>query len=256
MPTPVRFTSGLTQDAPWQPLALSGFPNPFFYHVSASDFDTYGASEWTPTATGNGGAALAAGDGGILALSTNNSTPLATDIASIQRPVAAFTFVPATSSVAGKKSFFLTRLQVSDATNAAFVCGLMNTTTTPFAATDGLYFSKASGAANNLVLISMVGSTPTTLTIPTAAYTLSNNTNIDLAWSFDGKGNVYAYVNGNMVGYIPQSGTGSTTPNRGGVASFSPTLTTATLNPTLAIQSGTTSSKSMSVDFVLAARER
>jgi len=256
MPTPVRFTSGFTQDAPWQPLAQSGFPNPFFYHVDADDFNAFGTGAFTATNTGNGTTALTPVDGGALLFTTNSSTPAGTDVSSIQRAAASFSFVPQTSSVAGKKSFFLTRLQVSDATNAAFNVGLMNTTTTPFAATDGLYFNKASGAANNLQLVSMVGSTPTTIAIPTAAYTLANNTNIDLGWYFDGKGNVYAFVNGNMVGYIPQSGTGSTLPNRGPVAAGTPTLTTAVLNPTLAIQSGTASSKTMTVDFFLAARER
>ena len=256
MPTPVRYTSGFTQDAPWQPLAQAGFANPFFYHTYADDFDYFAAQAYTSTLTGVGTSALAGTDGGNLLLVTNSSTPAATDIASIQLKSAGFAFVPATSTVAGKKSFFMTRVSMASVINGSLFVGLMNTTTTPGAATDGLYFQKLTGASNTLQLVSMVGSVATTLTIPTNAYTLVNNVTIDLAWYFDGKQTVYAFVNGTMIGYIPQAGTGTNTPNRGAVASFTPTLTTAVLNPTLAIISGTAASTNATFDLILAARER
>ena len=249
---PTRLTAGLTTDAPWQPLAQYGLRNPFFYHEVEDDFDSSIASSiWTQTHTGNGSIAHAAGDGGTILFTTNSAAPATTDIAAIQLPAAGFTIA------APKKLFFLARLQVSDVANAAFLAGLIQTTTTPFTVTDGIYFYKASGSASNLVLNYAVGGTITSLTIPVAAYTLANNTYVDLAFTTDRLGNLYAYIGSQLVGFIPQSGSGTLTPPRGPAASVAtPTLTTATLNPTLAIQSGTASSKTMTADFIMASKER
>lgn len=253
-PPPVRNNSGTTSDLPWMPLADCGWGNPFFYHGFADDFDaSIQGSWWNTTKTGNGTIAHTAGDGGLLLFTTNSSSPAGTDICSMQLAAASFTVT------VGKKMFFLCRLQVSDATNAAFNVGLIQTTTTPFTVTDGIYFNKASGAANNLTLYNDASSAHTnTLTIPTGAYTLANNTNIDLAFYVDRNGQINAFVNGNMVGYFNNSGTGSANPNRGPVITTSgaTTFTTANLNVTIAVQSGTASSKTMTGDFIMVAKER
>ncbi|MFM9701216.1 hypothetical protein, partial [Streptomyces europaeiscabiei] len=89
----------------------------------------------------------------------------------------------------------LTRLQLNDVTLGTFIAGLCNITSTPYSGgaqniTDGLFFYKAAGAANNLVLINIAsnGGSPSgtgytnTFTIPTTAYTLANNTFIDLGF--------------------------------------------------------------------------
>lgn len=250
-PPPTRTPGGSTPDFPWQPLANCGSGNPFFYHQFADDFDNaIGASGlWTVTTNTNGTVAHTAGDGGLALFTTNSSTPLVTDIASMQLPAASFSFT------AGKKSFFLTRLKVSSAANATFLVGLEQTTTTPFTAVDGLYFYKATGATT-MVLRSTVSSSNTDIAIPALANPLADNTFIDLGFYVDRLSNVFAFVGSQLVGYIPQSGTGSTNPVRGPVASGTPTLTTANLNVTLALQSGTASSKTMTVDFVMAAKER
>ncbi|MDR8026495.1 hypothetical protein KPA93_25060 [Burkholderia cenocepacia] len=249
---PVRLPAGQTTDAPWQPLADCGAGNPFFYHGVQDDFDSsLTTSIWTQSKTGNGSVAHTAGDGGLALFTTNSSTPVGTDYAAIQLPAASFTFTKP------KKFFFLARLQVSDAVNAGFIAGLVDSQANPFVSpTDGLYFLKASGAANNLILRSMVGSANTDLAIPTSAYSLANNTNIDLAFAIDRNGNVGAYVGGQLVGFIPQSGVGSVNPSRGACAKFAPTLTTANLNLTLGVLSGTASSKTMTADFVTAQKER
>lgn len=250
--SPVRFPAGVSTDFPFQPLANFGNENPFMYATLEDDFyNSLGAAgAWTATKTGNGTIAHTAGAGGLALFTTNSTTPAGTDICSIQAPAAGFAFASM------KKAFFLARLQLSSATNAAFLAGLIQTTTTPFTVTDGLYFLKASGAANNLILRSTVGSVNTDLTIPTSAYTLANNTNIDLGFHVDRAGNVYAFVGSQLVGFMPQSGTGSSTPPRGGVAAFAPTLTTANLNLTAAIQSGTAASSTMTLDFLMASVER
>lgn len=245
-PVPVRFPSGVSTDFPYGPLANMGQPNPFMYHTWEDDFDVLNPG-YTATKTSTGTIAVTAGNGGLLLFTTAATSA---DLCSIQLPTADFAFV------AGKKNFFLTRLQVSDAVNAGFVAGLIETTTTPGTVTDGVYFYKASGAANNLVLNSMIGSVLTSLTIPTSAYSLTNATNIDLGFYIDRKQNVYAFVGAQLVGYIAQSGSGSTTPVRGACAAFAPSLTTANLNPTLAVLAGTASAKTMTADFMLASEER
>lgn len=251
-PVPVRFSSGVSTDPPWGPLSAHRLPNPFFSHVDADDFD-YSANvtgPWTATKTGNGTIAQAAGDGGLALFTTNSSTPAAADICSLQRPAAAFKLA------AGQRTFYLARLQVADATNAGFIAGLIQTTTTPFTVTDGLYFLKASGATT-LILRSTVGSANTDLAIPSALYP-ANGTNIDLGFEVTRTGDVLAFVGTQLVGFIPQSGTATLTPpQRGGQARLSaPTLTTANLNHTLAVRSGTTASTTMTVDFSMVAKER
>lgn len=255
---PVRYPSGVSTDPPYGPLANFGMPNPFFYHLVNDDFDQeITENGYTKTTTGNGTIALAAGDGGLALFTTNSSAPAGGDIASIQLPAAGFTFT------AGKKHFFLCRAQLADVVNPDFVAGLMNTTATPFAPTDGLYFLKATGSSTNLILRSRNASVNTDLAIPAAAYTLANNVNIDLGWYVDRNQNVYAFVGGQLVGWIPQSGSGavnaagvSILPVLGPVASFQPALTAATLNQTLGIDSGTASSKTMTADFIMTAKER
>lgn len=249
MPNPARFTSGISTDAPWQILAQYGMPNPFDFHSFYDDFDySPGVTGiYTKTLTGNGTVANAAGQGGTALFTTNSSTPASGDIASIQLPAAGFAM--SAGAFGTKKAFFLTRLRVADAANAAFLVGLIQTTTTPFTVTDGIYFSKATGAANNLTIRHAASSTILTTNIPTAAYTLSNNTYLDLGWFLDRTGTVNAFVGSNLIG--PSSTV------RGPAAIIVPTtLVSANLNLTLALQSGTASSKTMTVDFALAAVER
>ena len=242
---PVRFVSGVSTDFPYQPLANYGQHNPFFYHTWEDDFDALFAG-YTATKTGVGTIAPIPGDGGLILLTT---AATAADLASLQLAAASFSYTP------GKKSFFLTRFQINDALNAAFNVGFIQTTATPFAVTDGVYFSKATGSAANLTLNSMIGSVLTSIVIPPAAYALTNNTNIDLGIYIDRSGNVYGFVGTQLVGFIAQSGSAGNLA-RGPAVSFAPNITTANLNLTLAFQSGTASAKTMTVDFVMAAKER
>lgn len=249
MPTPVRYTAGVTQNAPWQVLGNSGFDDPHFYHVFATDFDTVNAADYIVTDTGTPTNALSAVDGGVL---LNTTSAGATDATFLQLKTASFAFVPATNSVAGKKSFFRTRVALSDATNSAFYAGLMGTTTTPLTAQDGLYFLKASGATS-FILRSSIGGVNTDLAM--TGFAFANATYLDLGWYFDGKTTVYAFVSV-PVGFQPQSGTGSTVTVKGPAFSFTPSLTTAVLAPSFGIQNGAAAAKTLSVDHILVARER
>jgi hypothetical protein len=260
---PVRYPSGVTTEQAFGPLANYGFRNPFFYHEIEDDFDALMSKDglWTLYNASTGAIANVAGDGGLVTLTTAATNG---DTEALQTPFNVFTFT------AGKKSFFLTRVQLSDVTASALYVGLVNQNAVPTIAniTDGLYFSKASGGTV-LNLISVVGSVATTLAIPTAAYTLANATNIDLGWYVDRNQNIYAFVGSQLVGWLPQSGTGgvnaqtgvSLIPIKGPVAaiqqSVTPlTLTTAGMAVTLGLQAGAAAVKTATFDFVMAAKER
>src|SRR5258706_1053315 len=162
---PVRTPAGSTSDQVWQPLADCGAGNPFFYHSFFDDMDSSLSvtGAWTQTKTTAGTIANVAGDGGLGLFTTNASTPLTTDIASIQLPFANF------SLTSGQKLFFETRFTTSDWTNAAIIFAPLQTTTTPFTPTDGIYFSKVT-TGTVLTINSAMASVSTHATIPAASH--------------------------------------------------------------------------------------
>lgn len=252
-PPPTRLTAGSSTDFPYGPLADSGFNNPAFYHQFFDDFDnTLGAANGFYTVTAaTGSLAHVAGDGGLALLST---TAAASSFVSAQLPAASFSLPQGAG--AGKKFFYLTRLALSDVTASAFIAGLINTTVTPFAAVaDGIWFSKAIGSTV-LNINTAVGSSVVTTPLPAASYALVNGVNIDLSFNIDRLGNLNVFTSPNMVGYVPQSGTGSTLPTRGRVLQLQPALTAVNLNMTLAINETATANKTLTVDFHLAQKER
>lgn len=237
--TPVRFPTGVATDTKGLPLADYGNRNPFFYHEWEDDFDSLNAAYVVTKTTGTAG--VIAGDGGILKLLTSATL---NDLTSIQLPAASFSFT------AGKKSFFLCRLQIDDAVNGEFNVGLIDTGATPFAPTDGLYFKKATGSTA-LVLASMVGSAETDIAIPAGVNPLANATYIDLGWYVDRNQNVLAFVAGQYVGFQAED-VAVVGPQARGV----PALTGANLNFTLAVGAGTAAARTMLVDFAMTAKER
>jgi hypothetical protein len=255
MPTPVRYPGGVTNAAPFQTLAQAGFLDPSYYQVYFNDFHNISTSDFVATDIGLPTTAITAGAGGIL---TNTTTTGATDAAFLQLPAANFALTTATSTVGARKAFFKTRIALSDATNSSFYAGLLNTTTTPLAATDGIYFYKATGATT-LSLVNIATSTTTTLTLPTAVSALANATYVELGFYYDGKGNIQAFVNPS-TGYYPQSGSAATnvaSANKGAVGVLTPAaISSANLNLSFGIQNGAAAAKTLSVDYILAAVER
>lgn len=293
---PTRIPGGSTTDPPYGPLADSGFGNPFFYHQFADDFDNLlgTAGLYTTTSSGAGTVAHTAGDGGLALFTTGAS---AGNFESIQLPAASIVLpgtgaTPPGTSTSAKKLFYLVRLQLSDVTNTAVIAGLCVTTATPFTGAgaaqnilDGLFFYKPSGGTALQVLnIASAGQSPSgsgftnTFTIPTSAYTLTNAVNIDLAYYVDRYQNLFMYVGSQLVGWIPQSGTGSTNaagvttlPSLGPVLAnynfqaqagpaFNPTtpilFTQANLNITLAVGTSAAAAKTMTSDFHMMQKER
>jgi len=271
---PERRPSGLTSDPPYGPWAAIGVTNPFFYHLFEDDFDnSLGTTgEWTITKT-TGTAVQTPGDGGLALLTTAATNA---DFVSMQLPAANFTAPQGT--LAGKKAGFLARMTgLSDVVASAFILGMVDTTTTPFAAiTDGIWFSKASASAQININVAK-SSTTFTYAIPTADYVLANATQIDFAWVIDRYGNLLISIGAQLVGWVPQSGYGANTSApefystlpvlcpisklySGNQATYAATvgyvLPTANLNPTIAVQAGAAVAKTMTVDFIAVAKER
>jgi hypothetical protein len=270
---PQRLPAGSITDPPYGPWADIGVTNPFFYHLFSDDFDnSLGATGlWTVTLDG-GSAAHNAGDGGQITLTTAAATG---DYVSMQLPAASFTLPQGT--LAGKKMGFLFRsLGVTNFSNAAFVAGMCDQTTTPFGViTDGIYFQK-NGGGTVLNLTVAHASTYYIFNIPTANYVASGSTQLDLAWTIDRYGNILISVGPQLVGWIPQSGIGSSSnapewysslpvlcPTSKLYSGNQPTtvasgyvLTAAVLTPTIAVEAASNAAESLVVDFIGVAKER
>jgi len=256
---PQRIPAGTTSDPPYGPLADCGMGNPFFYHQFEDDFDnTLGATGLYTVNKGSTGTAVhTAGDGGLITLTTAATN---NDYVGIEVPVADYTLPQGAG--AGKKLFFLARVQMSDVVNSALILGLCNATATPFASvTDGVYFTTAAGVLN---IVTNVGGASVVTPIPASAYSLVNATNIDLAYYIDWYGNVNVFVGAQLVGFIPQSGTGAV--NSAGVPTLpvvgrclqltTPNLTAVNLTPTMAIKATAAAAKALTADFWCVEKER
>ena len=254
---PVRQTSGSTSDQPFGPFADCGNGNPAFYHQFFDDFDNaLGATtNGLYTLTGTGTAAHTPGDGGLALFST---TGTAASFVQIQLPAASFSATPP------QKQFFETRLQLATLTTNAWIAGLTNSNSTPFSGgiTDGIYFSKAAASTTINLIIVKASAVSITLPIPVGAITnYAINTNFDLAWYLDRHGDVRVFANNQLVGFIPQSGTGSVSPPTAGLGpcarATAPILPTVNLNATLALSNGATAAiTTMTVDFQCYSKER
>jgi hypothetical protein len=206
-------------------------PDPTQFHTYFDDFDTYAAGDWTVTETSSTATqALADGDGGWLLLTNSTEDD---SICALQKVGESFLME------AGKKAFFKARFKVSDATQSDLVMGLQVTDASPLDATDGVYFIKADGAAT-VDLVCRKNATTGSNT-KTAVATLSDDTFVTLGWYYDGQGSVAYSVNGTVQGSL------------GASSSFLPDTD---LTVSFAIQNGAAAAKTMTVDFVYAAKQR
>lgn len=249
---PAQFDCGLQFDSNWQPLDLCGYPNPFFYHVDADDFGPFRAGDYTLTATGTGVATFAgaAGDGGLITGTTGTTA----GVLEIQRAIAGFTI-----NSLPKKVFWEARIKMASWATAGLTgtFGLIQSTATPGTVTDGVYFTLS--AAGVLAINSANASAITTVAIPTAAYTFANNATFDFGIAITRQGDVLAYVDTQLVGFIPQSNIGTTNGpvNAGAVARITaPSLTSANLCPTIGFTQAGTTAVAVTLDFMSTLKER
>jgi hypothetical protein len=226
-----RFPYGLTNVGETDLFADMVQPDPTLFHEYWNDFDTYTAGDWVVTETQAGATqALTAGDGGLLLL-TNSAAD--DDLVALQKTPAAFTFT------AGKKTFFRCRFKVSDATQSDVVIGLQVIDTTPLDVTDGVYFLKADGSTAFSVICRKNATTGSTSASSIA--TLADDTFIELGFYYDGESKVVYEVNGSVKGSLDATST---------------YLPDTTCTVSFALQNGEAVAKTMTVDYIYAAKER
>jgi len=226
-----RFPNGVTNVAENDLFCDLAMPDPTQFHTYFNDFDTYAAGDWTVTeSTTTITQALTDGDGGLLLLS---NTAADDDLCARQKVGESFLLE------SGKKTFFKARFKVSDATESDLVMGLQVTDTTPLDVTDGIYFIKADGSAS-VDLVCRKNAT-TGSNVASAVVTLTDDTFVTLGWYYDGQDKLTYSVNGTVTGSLDAS---------------SAYLPDTDLTVSFAIQNGAAAAKTMTVDYVFAAKQR
>jgi hypothetical protein len=228
-----RFPNGLVNRNEDSIFASLKTMDPTRYHQYLEDFDYFAAANWTITETQAGATqALTDGDGGILLLT---NTAADNDLISMQKVGESFLLE------AGKKLFFRARFRVSDATQSDLLMGLIVADTTPFDATDGIYFQKDDGDTQLDVYCRKDATTGSTSALNIA--TVANDTYMTVEFFYDGEtsGRLYYGVNGSVLGYLDASST---------------YLPDTELTVSFAIQNGEAVAKTMSVDYIFVAKER
>jgi len=226
MSTPTRSPNGISTDTQNGPLGMFILPDPRSVHQYFDDFDTYTAANWTVTETGTATQALNNSDGGVL-LVTNAASD---DDASFSNKVGE-SFLLAS----GKKAWFDCRFKVSDATQSDVVIGLQITDTAPLAVTDGVYFLKADASPTMNMLV-----TKDSVSTTTAVHTMVSDTYVRLSFYYNGIDAIKVFADGVHVGTS--------------VVTNLPDDEVLTVS--FGIQNGEAVAKTMSIDYIMAAKER
>lgn len=246
-PLTTRMPQGVTNAAPWQTMGLSGVPDPTWSHLYRNDFDQYVAADWSLTGTGTPTAALSAGNGGIITLST---TAGANDSVVFQKTPAAF------AVVANKQMFFKFAGTLSSVAGA-FFCGIADIGEGAEGATvDGILINKAAGVST-LTLDIFVASAKTSFAFP-ATCTLAAATAFELGFAIDPIGNVLAFYNpttGNNQ--INASVVASSGQSRGAVAvAAAPSLPTTNMAPVCSYVNASAAAQTIKADYFVVSNER
>lgn len=226
-----RFPNGITNASKSGGLKDLIVMDPTKAHVFFDDFDRYVAGDWTITTTeagaGSATEALTDADGGVL-LITNDAADNDADF--FQKVGESFLFE------SGKKLWFKARFKVSDATQSDFVMGLQITDTSPLDVTDGVFFQKDDGDTN----LDFHVEKNNTATSASAIATVADDTYLTVGFYYNGVDEVQYYVND------VHTGTSATTNLPDDEA----------LTISFGIQNGEAVAKTMSVDYIFAAKER
>lgn len=248
MSTTTRMPNGVTNAAPWQTMGNAGIPDPTWAHLYSNDFDTYNSAEWTATVVGTGTQALTPYDGGALLLT---NTAGATDAINMQLLAAGFKLLP------GKRTFFKFAGQLSDIVNSVFYAGLIAQSTTPLTATAAIYLTKAAGSGT-LQLVTKLAGVSTVTALPALAAVVAG-TPFEVGFEVAENGNVSAFFNP-TTGANPISAAAAAAGQAIGAVAKQPVanagLTQALLTPSFGIVNTTAAARSLTVDYVVAARER
>lgn len=222
-----RFKNGITTATKQSPMGEFILPDVTKAHVFFEDFDYYTAADWTVTTVGAATGALADEDGGVLLLT---NAALDNDSEFYNKVGESFLFET------GKKVWFEIRFKASDATQSDIVAGLQITDTTPLDVTDGVFFQKDDGDTN----IDFYVEKDNTATTATAVTTLADDTYIRLSFYYNGVDAVEYFVDGVRQGSLATTNLPDD----------------EELTISFGIQNGEAVAKTMSIDYILAAKER
>lgn len=200
--------------------------DPTRHHTYMEDFDYYLAADWVVTEVGVATQALADADGGVL-LITNAA---ADNDSSFSNKVG-----EAWTIEASRKAYFRARLAISEVIQSEFVAGLQDLDTTPLAASDGIWF-QSDDADANLDIHHAIGGV---VTSDLAIATLVDATFLTMEWYWDGISRFYYGVNGTPLGFLEPA---------------NPVTTELTVS--FGVQNGEAVAKTMSLDYIFAAKER
>lgn len=245
---PLRNAAGFSNHGPDDPLGKFGIIDDSRYSFWFSDFHrsegitSSTANDWTVTATGAATVALADADGGVITLT---NAALDDDAIFIQKSGESFLFETT------KKLAILGRFKVSNATQSDLVFGLQITDTTPLDVTDGIFFLKADGSTTLTARVEK-GNVAATANV----LTMANDTYVEVAMVYMGKP-------------IPDNNGTLTYPFRvyykdsGGIWRVADTIDATTTAPnteeltiSFGVQNGDGNARSLSIDFILVAKER
>lgn len=203
-------------------------PDPSALHVFFNDFDTYAAGDWTIGDVGTSTVALASGDGGILTIETG---ALDDNHSYFQTAAASFTFE------AGKAFWYKARFKLDEVIQSDVLMGLYLIDASPIASapTDGVWFSKLDGSTTlNAIQAKSGGSVVTT-----AITTMVADTYVTVGFYYDGASSFKYFLNDVVVG-----------------SAAATNLPTVPLAVSFVIQAGEAAEKTLSIDYILAAKER
>lgn len=227
MGKPTRYPNGVTTAKKTDPLGEFILPDYTKSHVYWEEFDYYTAADWVVTETGIATQVLTDEDGGVL-LVTNAAGD---DDASFQQKVGeSFLFET------GKKLWFEARLKVNNAVETDVVMGLQITDTTPLDVSDGVFFIKPDGDTTINFLVEKDNTATTTSDVGD----MVNNTYIRLGFFYNGVDAIDIFVDGVQV----DSSVTTNLPDD------------EELTISFGIQNGEASAQTLSVDYILAAKER
>lgn len=233
MGTPTRYTYGVTNVGKETATGMLGMPDPTKYHTYFNDFDVFTAGDWTVTALDGGTdsaevTAVADADGGILTVTTNDAD---NDNVCLESQGESWKLE------SGKKAWLKCRFKIADADDSDVYIGFHTTDTNPFstAPTQRAYFVLAEGAAT---VTFNVDDNSTDASSGTVA-TLADDTYVTLGMYYDGKGTIELYADDVKTATMSSVSIPSTEMALG-----------------FGVATGTTAARTMSVDYILAVKER
>jgi hypothetical protein len=223
-----RFPNGLTTTAKNTTLGEFILPDATKSHQYWEDFDYFAATDFTVDSV-NSSAALADEDGGVLNIVTggtdNNHYFLETKSEGFLFPLSA-------------EGWFRARFKVSEVTRVEWVMGFQISASNPLAVSDGIYFVKVDGeTAINLITVKNTS----TLTSNEILSTYTADTYLDLGFYIDGKGKINVFIDDVFAENFDVD---SSFPDD------------QTLVVSFGVKNGDGNTRTMAVDFIIAAKER